>query len=114
MGDHAGARDARTLSAEEVARTLTPDEPDTSVTLRPAVPRTTSLPAFGERYLPIGELGRGGMGRVDEVLDTVLGRPVARKTLLDNTSVKRVETLVAEAQTCAQLEHPSIVPVYDL
>src|SRR5690242_16332584 len=99
MGDRAGAHDARTLSAEEVARTLTPDEPDTAVTLRPSPPREQAVPAFGERYLVLGELGRGGMGRVEEVLDTVLGRPVARKLLLERPTVKRVETLVAEAQT---------------
>ena len=67
-----------------------------------------------ERYLLVRELGRGGMGRVDEVFDARLGRAVARKASLTVAPDVRATMLVAEAQTCAQLEHPSIVPVYDV
>ena len=66
------------------------------------------------RYEAMGELGRGGMGCVNEVFDRVLGRPVAQKRLLRVADPRNATMLVAEAQTCAQLEHPSIVPVYDL
>ncbi|MBK7579054.1 MAG: SUMF1/EgtB/PvdO family nonheme iron enzyme [Myxococcales bacterium] len=66
------------------------------------------------RYDHVSELGKGGMGRVDEVFDRVLGRPVAQKRLLRVADTDHATMLVAEAQTCAQLEHPSIVPVYDL
>jgi len=62
------------------------------------------------RYVQVRELGRGGMGRVDAVFDRGLGRLVARKT----STHKQKAHLVAEAQTCAQLEHPSIVPIYDV
>lgn len=65
------------------------------------------------RYARRGELGRGGMGRVDEAFDRLLGRSVARKVLLDRDE-ERAALLVAEAQVCAQLEHPAIVPLYDL
>jgi len=63
------------------------------------------------RYMPMGPIGRGGMGRVDMVFDRALGRPVAKKTVL-----KRVNAplLITEAQIGAQLEHPSLVPVYDV
>jgi serine/threonine-protein kinase len=54
------------------------------------------------------------MGRVDEAFDCVLGRAVAKKSLHSDAPEDRAVMLVAEAQTCAQLEHPSIVPVYDL
>jgi serine/threonine protein kinase/formylglycine-generating enzyme required for sulfatase activity len=64
-----------------------------------------------ERYLPVRELGRGGMGRVDVVFDRVLGRKVAQKRVLQDRYHK---FLVSEAQVGAQLEHPSIVPVYDI
>ncbi len=67
-----------------------------------------------ERYQPVGALGEGGMGRVDEVYDGLLGRCVAKKTLLPGTDESRAVHLIAEAQTCAQLEHPSIVPLYDI
>ncbi|HEX7601739.1 MAG TPA: serine/threonine-protein kinase [Polyangiaceae bacterium] len=67
-----------------------------------------------ERYALVRELGRGGMGRVDEVFDAKLGRAVARKASLTVAPDVRATMLVAEAQTCAQLEHPAIVPVYDV
>jgi eukaryotic-like serine/threonine-protein kinase len=66
----------------------------------------------GERYELLRELGRGGMGRVDLVFDRALGRTVARKTALSGE--RHGPHLIAEAQICAQLEHPSIVPVYDV
>ncbi|MCC6552810.1 MAG: SUMF1/EgtB/PvdO family nonheme iron enzyme [Polyangiaceae bacterium] len=68
--------------------------------------------AQAERYAYAGELGRGGMGRVDAVFDRALGRTIARKTTLPDRGHPAL--LVAEAQICAQLEHPSIVPVYDV
>jgi len=68
--------------------------------------------AQAERYVYVGELGRGGMGRVDAVFDRALGRTIARKSVLSDRGHPAL--LVAEAQICAQLEHPSIVPVYDV
>ena len=64
-----------------------------------------------ERYSPMGPLGRGGMGRVDLAFDRALGRPVARKSVLRR---RNAPLLVTEAQIGAQLEHPSLVPVYDV
>jgi serine/threonine protein kinase len=54
------------------------------------------------------------MGRVDEVFDRALGRSVAQKSVLPGKGEQYETLLVAEAQTCAQLEHPSIVPVYEI
>lgn len=65
------------------------------------------------RYDPLSELGRGGMGLVREAFDRLLGRHVAIKSLLSRDQ-DDAALLVAEAQVCAQLEHPSIVPLYDL
>jgi serine/threonine protein kinase len=59
----------------------------------------------------VRELGEGGMGRVDVVFDRVVGRPVAQKRVHE-PSFERY--LVSEAQIGGQLEHPSIVPVYDI
>lgn len=95
-GPRPPARDALTVEASAV-RPLPPPESGGAV-----------------RYELLGELGKGGMGRVDEVFDRVLGRPVAQKSLLRTAETDQATMLVAEAQTCAQLEHPSIVPVYDL
>ena len=68
----------------------------------------------GARYVVVRELGRGGMGRVDELFDRALGRRVARKACLPGAEDVHAALLLAEAQTCAQLEHPSIAPVYDV
>ena len=102
-----------TLVAGEHALQISPDSLAGTIGVAKAVASPEQLAAVspGERYMPIRELGRGGMGRVDVVFDRALGRPVAQKTVLEP---RHAGLLVAEAQICAQLEHPSIVPVYDL
>jgi serine/threonine-protein kinase len=74
----------------------------------------TEIEQIDERYVVIRDVGRGGMGRVEEVFDSALGRSVARKVLLRELGEGAAPLLIAEAQTCAQLEHPAIVPVYDI
>src|SRR5882757_1272762 len=64
------------------------------------------------RYQLGDEIARGGMGRVVEAVDTVLGRVVALKEALalDPDAVRRFQR---ETKITARLEHPSIVPVHD-
>jgi hypothetical protein len=64
------------------------------------------------RYLLGLEIARGGMGRVVDATDTVLGRVVAFKEALtdDVDTLRRFER---EIRITARLEHPSIVPVHD-
>jgi len=64
------------------------------------------------RYDTVGELGRGGLGKVALVRDRRLGREVAIKQLVHRSASSRAR-FVREAQLTAQLEHPAIVPVYD-
>lgn len=73
------------------------------------------LPASLGRYTVVGELDRGGIGRVLRAVDPEIGREVAIKVLLDTHGADRValERFVAEARITGQLEHPNIVPVYD-
>ena len=68
------------------------------------------------RYALGRELGHGGMGRVLEAFDPELRRRVAAKVVLDPDKVSdaQLARFVAEAQITSQLEHPSIVPVYDM
>ena len=106
---------ARTLAvAESGVATRTPVSP-LGATLGPegtlAEPALRAIPAA--RYELVREIGRGGMGRVDEMLDRALGRTVAWKSCAEDDEALAA-ILVAEAQICAQLEHPSIVPVYDI
>jgi serine/threonine-protein kinase len=68
------------------------------------------------RYTEQAVLGVGGMGKVVLAHDARIGRDVAVKQLRsdrDMTSDERARFL-REAQVQGQLEHPSIVPVYDI
>ncbi len=68
------------------------------------------------KYVIHGELGRGGVGQVHRAHDQDLGRDVAMKFLhekyKDEPAV--LHRFVEEAQIGGQLQHPGIVPVYDL
>ena len=84
------------------------------------------------RYTLREERARGGMGRVLLVRDEFLGRDVALKELLPelvkvggDTSIipnssrspmtlRLLARFLQEARITGQLEHPSIVPVYEL
>jgi serine/threonine-protein kinase len=81
-------------------------------------PETQPPPAhrFDDRFERLGEVSQGGIGCIDAALDPVIGRRVAIKTL---RSEVKSEALIAakfadEAQITGQLEHPNIVPIYDL
>jgi serine/threonine-protein kinase len=69
-----------------------------------------------ERFLDHGEIARGGMGVVHRVVERSLNRVVALKVLKAEKASQRGarERFVAEAQITGQLEHPYIVPVYEL
>ena len=61
------------------------------------------------------ELGAGGMGRVFRAKQISLGREVAVKQLQPTEEYPdAVETFESEACITAVLEHPNIVPVYDM
>ena len=81
--------------------------------LRPASPE---MPPQGDRYQLLGEMARGGMGAILRGHDPDLGRDLAIKVLLeahrDNPDL--VRRFVEEAQIGGQLQHPGIVPVYEL
>jgi eukaryotic-like serine/threonine-protein kinase len=68
------------------------------------------------KYVVHGELGRGGVGTVHRGHDQDLGRDVAMKFLHDKFKDEPsiLHRFVEEAQIGGQLQHPGIVPVYDL
>lgn len=79
------------------------------------VPEPT--PALLGRYVVLGEVGRGGMGRVVRAYDPKLERIVALKCLrLDTTDGDRQSAarVIREARLMARLSHPNVVPVYDV
>ena len=70
---------------------------------------------LGGRYRVERELGRGGMAKVFQGTDTVLGRQVAVKILApqfadDESFVQRFRR---EAQAAARLSNPNVVSVFD-
>ncbi len=68
------------------------------------------------RYERVGRLGQGGIGDVWQVWDHQLRRPIAMKTLRAERAGTTDNQLrfVEEAQVTAQLQHPGVVPVYEL
>jgi tetratricopeptide (TPR) repeat protein len=65
------------------------------------------------------ELGRGGVGRVVRTWDTSMGRDVAIKQLIhpaDNDRARRAleARFLREARLTGQLEHPAVLPVYEV
>ncbi len=74
------------------------------------------MPQTVGRYEIIEEIGRGGFAIVHLARDTQLGREVALKELRpvllnDDDWVRRFQR---EAQAIARLDHPRIVPIYDV
>ncbi|MBA3649954.1 MAG: protein kinase [Chthoniobacterales bacterium] len=93
----------------------------------PTVAAKTSGPARGQsaaarlvkelnegRYEIGTEVGRGGMGKVLEALEKPLLRPVALKMLRGSGDDEDQKRFIREARITGGLQHPSIVPVYEL
>jgi len=112
-GDDADPEATATLTAgavaalRQVADRTSPDA---------AVPEAGELPrgATVGRYVVLGVIATGGMGRVYQAVDPELDRRIALKLVgarrTDPTASAR---LLREAQALAQLSHPNVVTVYD-
>jgi tRNA A-37 threonylcarbamoyl transferase component Bud32 len=76
----------------------------------------TGAAAASGRYRLGDLIARGGMGAVYAAQDTVLGRDVAVKVLLDKfrDDAPTAGRFVEEARITGQLQHPGIPPVHDL
>lgn len=84
-------------------------------------------PKPSERYSIVREQGSGGIGRVLVAFDSVIGREIALKEL-KTSEKKEINTIppldaapsaaeirfIREAKVTGQLEHPSIIPVYEI
>src|SRR5271166_4115524 len=68
------------------------------------------------RYTVLRRLGKGGFGEVFLAFDDELDRPVAIKIPLPErvSRPEDIEAYLNEARIVASLDHPHIVPVYDL
>ena len=70
----------------------------------------------GKKYKVLGTIGRGGMGIVHQARDLRIVRNVAMKVIKTSNQFSRENVLrfVDEAQLTGQLQHPNIIPVYEL
>lgn len=67
----------------------------------------------GTPYVPLGIVGRGAMGAVFEIQHKLLGRRLVLKILRASHRPDLEDRLRLEAQTLAQLSHPSLLEVVD-
>ena len=88
----------------------TNDKPDTTAQLE------APLSNLDTRYSVLEEFAQGGNATVSVARDRNLRRVVAIKSLKEEAEKKPeiVEAFVAEAKVTAQLDHPSIIPIYGL
>jgi serine/threonine-protein kinase len=82
-------------------------------------PKSDAMPSpeqTGDRYQLSGEIARGGMGAVLRGRDVDLGRDLAVKVLLEKYADRPdiARRFIEEAQIGGQLQHPGVVPVYDI
>ena len=75
----------------------------------------SSTPEKIDKYVVLGELGRGAMGTVYKARDPVLGRLVAIKMMSQDLVIEEEmrSRFNREAKSVAKLQHPNIVTVFD-
>lgn len=115
----AGAQPGATIKAEAAE----PASPRTSLVIKSKALHTANLGTKEKgssiedaEYELIKVLGEGGMGIVYTARQTSIDRTVAVKMLKPNTSAdeSQRQKFLAEAVVTGDLDHPNIVPIYDV
>ncbi len=94
-----------------------PDDEESTLPVARGSGKRSIGASFGSaRYEMLSVLGVGGMGKVDLFRDSWIGREVAIKSIRPDSAID-ASVLVRferEARVQARLEHPAIVPVYEI
>lgn len=72
------------------------------------------LRAVDVRYLRSEPHNKGGMKVILRTHDAMTGRPMAMAKLPKGAKPRAIENFLREARITAHLEHPNIVPIYDI
>jgi len=100
----------------ELRRIKAEPPPDVSLAPQTAVVRQLLPEEFlREKKYDIGRVvAQGGMGAILDAKEATIERRVAMKVMLDGSNPAHLSRFVAEARITGQLEHPGIVPIYEL
>ena len=91
-----------------------PEANESGLQTQPAAYQTARMPGEAPLYTLEEVIGRGGMGVVYRAYQGSLQRSVALKRQIGISSEAGRQRFVAEAVATGRLDHPNIVPVYDL
>jgi serine/threonine protein kinase len=100
----------------ELHRERAPSEPGVSLApAQAAIRRFLPDELLAEKRYAVGsQIARGGMGAILDARQMATQRTVAMKVMLGSGDEGDVLRFIEEAQVTAQLDHPNIVPVYEL
>ena len=82
--------------------------------LRYAYPIQHEMLAKNEQYSEHEVIAEGGVKRIIRVTDNKTERSVAKAVLLNKPCRKSTEAFLREARLTSSLQHPNIIPLYDM
>jgi serine/threonine-protein kinase len=102
------------LSMFATIETLVGEPPPPDLALGEDQPGLPNPLGERQRYQMVAPLGEGGMGEVYLAFDRDLRRQLAIKTVRAESDKPQIWRFLKEAQVLGQLDHPNIVPVYEM